>query len=177
MRTRIPRAAGVIVASFLFGSLTLTGCAGGDSPASDTETDAAPPAASTPSPVDDDSTGQMFGCTQTLIDYAADNGYPEATPADPATFSIPEAAFEVTPDCYIADEYEGASRFGAFWVTDPDGTLAQLGAALDAAGYVQSDDYGPLVWWLGGDDPMTAEHAIAAAPQPVEGTTVLWATW
>lgn len=123
--------------------------------------------------------GGSFGCSEAVIAYANEYGYPAAVPLDPATFEIPLATFEVAPDCYLVDEETGATRYGAFWGTDPQGVLSSLGAALDSAGYVQSDDYGPLVWWFGGDDPLAAEHSISAAvqPEPIDGVEMLWATW
>jgi hypothetical protein len=122
-------------------------------------------------------TGEMFGCTQGILDYVSDKGYPSPEPLDPATLAIPAAAFDQAPDCYLVDEDGGRTRYGAFWTSDPQGALTSLGASLDAAGYVQSEDYGPLVWWLNGDDPATAETQLNAAPQPIDGVETLWASW
>jgi hypothetical protein len=177
MRTPLSRATGIVAAALVLLVMPLSGCSGGDTSADAEDDTVASSAPADDAPADDAASGEMYGCTPELIEYAAEYGYPDATPADPATFEIPQATFTQTPECYIADEYDGAPRYAAFWTADPEGTLAALGTALTDAGFQQSEDYGPLVWWLNGDDPVGAEVAIAAAPQPIGDTTVLWATW
>ena len=178
MRTSLSRATGIVAAALVLLVLPLSGCAGGGtSTEAEDDTLASSAPAEEDASADDGASGEMYGCTPELIAYAEQYGYPDATPADPATFEIPQATFTQTPECYIADEYDGAPRYAAFWVADPEGTLAALGTALTDAGFQQSEDYGPLVWWLNGDDPVGAEVAIAAAPQPIGDSTVLWATW
>ncbi|MGP3536402.1 hypothetical protein ACTU3I_16520 [Microbacterium sp. RD1] len=174
MTTRASRAtaAAAMLALLL---LPLAACSAGAS----TDDDAATTTDETTAPADDGATasGDLFGCTDGILTYISDKGYPNAEPVDPATLEIPETAFDLTPDCYVVDDYDGAPRYAAFWATDPQGVLSTLGAALDAGGWVQSDEYGPLVWWRDGDDPLSAEHSLSAAPQPIDGVETLWASW
>jgi hypothetical protein len=180
MTTRVSRAA-VAATTLALLLLPLAACSSGASTAEVED----PPATAESEPADDagadDDTaaasGEMYGCTEAVLAYANEYGYPNATPLDPATLQIPSVSFDVAPDCYVVDDYGGAERYGAFWSSDPQGVLTSLGAALDAAGYEQADEWGPLVWWLNGDDPTRAEVAVAAAPQPVDGVDMLWATW
>jgi hypothetical protein len=81
------------------------------------------------------------------------------------------------PTCLVKDEYGGAPRYGAFFPGDGAEAISQLDAALEAGGYVQSDDYGPYVWWSDGDDPLTAEHSVSVGPQVIDGADVLWLTY
>ncbi len=178
MITRMRRAAAVAAALSLV-LLPLSACSSateedpvvaeepGDEPADDGADDEG----------DEGSSGEMFGCTDGILAYISDKGYPSAEPLDPAGIEIPDADFAEVPDCYVVDDYGGSPRYAAFWATDPQGVLATLGAALDAGGWEQSDDYGPLVWWKNGDDPTAAEHSLSAAPQPIDGVETLWASW
>jgi len=171
-------AAGLLLAAFALG-LGLGGCSSGSAG----PTAGAPSDATTPAPSEEASggaaagRGELYGCTEGMMAYFAEYGYPAAEALDPATFEIPGVSLATAPDCYIVDEVSGAVRYGATWSDDPNGVLVQLGEALTAAGYVQSEDYGPLLWWRNGDDPITAEQSVAAAPQPIDGVEALWATW
>jgi hypothetical protein len=171
---RSPRV--VTLAAVAAGLLALAGCASAAPPVGSEQPE---PASSTPAgTVDGDAAeAATYGCTEAQLDHAREFGYPAAVPLDPATLDVPLVAFDVVPDCYLLDEDTGAERYAAFWSEDPAATVARLGEALVSAGYVQSDDYGPYVWWYGGDEPMGAEHAVGAVPQPVGGVEMLWATW
>ena len=157
--------------------LPLSACSSGTAaPPADDGGDAAP-SASAPAAAAPDEPAETYGCTPELLAYAQQYGYPAAKPLDPASLEIPDVTFAQGPTCYLTDEDTGAVRYAAFWAEDPQGVLTALGAALDEAGYQQSDDYGPLIWWKGGDEPTSAEHAVGAAPQPVDGVDVLYVTW
>lgn len=158
--------------------IALSACAGEADTAPDAP--AEPPATSGNATQSDTSAapGQTYGCTDDVLAYLADSGYPDATPSDPATFAFPEGiGIAAVPDCYVVDDVAGATRSGAVFTSDPDAALAEIGAALTAAGYVQSDDYGPYIWWIGGDEPTSAAHAVGAAPQDIAGQPAVWATW
>ena len=147
--------------------LVLAGCAG--SPAADP---------STPDEAPDTASGEMFGCTQGILDYIAELSYPEAVPIDPATLEFPGGATIATePSCLVKDESGGVTRYGAFFPGDGAQAIAELGPALEAGGYVQSADYGPYVWWIGGDEPVGAEHQVSVGPQVIDGADVLWLTY
>lgn len=120
----------------------------------------------------------MFGCSQAILDYIAELSYPEAVPIDPAGMEIPDGITIATvPDCLVKDESGGYERYGAFFAGDGLAAVAELDSALEAGGYLQSDDYGPYVWWSDGDDPMAAEHAIGAGPQVIDGADWMWITY
>lgn len=186
MTSRSHLAAGAALALLLVGSLAA--CAPEPGPgASNSPTVSAP---STPSPVESETPATdpdsspapnadpAFGCTDAILTHLQNNGFAGATPEDAASFTIPDATVATQPDCYVVDEVSGATRSGAVWTTGIDATLAELGSSLTAAGYQQSDDFGPYVWWLNGTEPMTAEKAVGAAPQNLEdGTPILWASW
>jgi hypothetical protein len=178
MTPRAPRALAAVAFALLL--LPLAACSAGEpSPAEDPAVEA-PSAAESSAPADDaasDPASGEFGCTRAIFDYVSDLGSPEPVALDPATFEIPTVDFTKTPDCYLVDNSGGVEHYSAFWSADPQGVLTGLGASLDAAGYVQSDEYGPLIWWMGGDDPLTAESTLTAASQPIEGIETLWATW
>jgi hypothetical protein len=179
MTPRAPRAVAAVAFALLL--LPLAACSAGASSPADDPAAEAPTAAESSAPADDaasdPASGETFGCTRALFDYVSDLGSPKPVALDPATFEIPSVDFAETPDCYLVDDSGGAEHYSAFWSADPQGVLTGLGASLDAAGYVQSDEYGPLIWWMGGDDPLTAESTLTAASQPIEGIETLWATW
>jgi hypothetical protein len=176
MTTRAARAWVAATAAALL-LLPLTACTStepaADEPPASTREESAPAEEGT----DEAASGETYGCTEEMIAHATEYGYPAAVPLDPATLDIPLISFDITPDCYLIDEETGAVRHAAFWATDPQGVVTALGEDLSAAGYVQSDDYGPYIWWFNGDEPIGAEHGVGAAPQPVGGTEMLWATW
>lgn len=177
MGIRTSRIALATAASTLLLAAALAGCAG--SPSTSPGAGDGPAATSGPAGPDagGSSGGEAYGCTDGILDYLKEHGFPEPEPLDPATISIPEAAFSGVPDCYIVDEYGGAPRYSAIWAGGGAGVLADLGAALTAGGYVQSSDYGPNVWWFDGEEPTTAAHALSAAEQPIDGADTLWVAW
>ena len=164
--TRIP--AYVAIAAT---ALILTAC----SPAS-TPTDAGDAEA----PDTSSASGEMFGCTQATLDYISDKSYAQARPIDPATLEFPEGiTISTVPDCLVIDETDGYQRWGAFFNGDGAQAFAEIDAALTDGGYVQSDDYGPNVWWTadGTDGPTSAEHSVGAGPQVIDGADVFWVTF
>lgn len=186
LRARI--GASVAAGILAFGALTACAPEPGTDPSttpspSTPSTSTTPSAPSTPTPIESQTPdpgaqpgeGGTDGCTEPILTHLAENGFPDATPQDAATIAIPDAQVATTPACYVTD---GAGRGGAVWTTDIQGVLAELGASLTAAGYEQSADYGPYVWWSGGTDPLSAEHSVGAAPQFLaDGTEILWASW
>lgn len=118
---------------------------------------------------------EMFGCTQGILDYIAELSFPEAEPIDPAGFAFPgDVTIATAPECLVVDESAGVERYGAFFPGDGLAVIAEADAALDAAGYQQADEWGPYIWWRGGNDPQTAEDSISAGPQVIDGVDYLW---
>lgn len=120
--------------------------------------------------------GQMWGCTQSLLDFVRASGYPEAVAIDPATVDFVGATVKTAPDCATEDPTGGYDRQTAIWVNDPAGALTAFDADLKSSGYTELAA-GAGVWLLGGDDPTTAEHSIGAGLIDMNGTQALWATW
>lgn len=121
---------------------------------------------------------EQYGCTPAMFDYIKDLSYPTAEAVDPTTLEIPDGITIATePVCLVKDEYGGAPRYGAFFPGDGAEVIAELDAALEAGGYVQSDDYGPYVWWINGDEPTSAEHSVGVGPQVIDGADILWLTY
>ncbi len=119
-----------------------------------------------------------FGCTEAILTHLQANGFGGASPVDPASFSLPDASVTADPACYVVDDASGSTRSGAVWTDDIDQTLSELGTSLTAAGYEQSPDYGPYVWWIDGSDPLDAERSVGAAPQDLaDGSPILWVSW
>lgn len=186
MTSRSHVAAGATLALLLIGGLAA--CAPEPGPGvSPSPTSSAP---GSPSPVESETpvtdvepspvpnADPAFGCTEAILTHLQTNGFGGATPVDPASFDLPDASVTAEPACYVVDEASGATRSGAVWTSDIDTTLAELGSSLTAAGYEQSPDYGPYVWWLNGTDPLNAERSVGAAPQNLEdGSQILWASW
>jgi len=142
----------------------------------------ASPASSDPSEPDspDESTAstEQYGCTPAIFDYIADLSYAEAQPIDPAGLAFFDGiTIERVPECLVLDASSGTDRYGAFFSGDGLDAVAQIDAALDAGGYVQSDDYGPYVWWINGEEPTSAEHSVGAGPQVIDGADWMWVTY
>ena len=150
-------------------ALILTACSASSAPSDPSEPD---------SPDESSASTEMYGCTQGILDYIADLSYPEAEPIDPAELAFYDGiTIERVPECLVVDMSGGYERYGAFFSGDGLDAVAQIDAALDGAGYVQSDDYGPYVWWTDGDDPTAAEHSVGAGPQIIDGADWMWVTY
>lgn len=149
----------------------LAGCAGASTPGS------GPAATSGPAEGGGAASGETWGCTPGILEYLESNGFPEPQALDPATISIPQSTFAVAPDCLAMADYGGYPRYSAVWTGDIEAVIADLGAALAAGGWEQSDEYGPYVWWFNGDGPTGAEHALGSAPQEIDGIPGFWASW
>ncbi len=130
------------------------------------------------SPDESSASTEQYGCTPAIFDYIADLSYAEAEPIDPAGLAFYDGiTIERVPECLVVDKSGGYERYGAFFSGDGLDAIDQIDAALDGAGYVQSEDYGPYVWWTDGDDPTTAEHSVGAGPQVIDGDDWLWVTY
>jgi hypothetical protein len=164
--TRIP--AFVAIAAT---ALILTACTAAPSTSDSGDSDA---------PDTSSASGEMFGCTQATLDYIEPLSYANAVPIDPSTLEFPGGITIATvPDCYVIDETDGYQRWGAFFTGDGAQAFAEIDTALTDGGYVQSDDYGPNVWWTadGTDGPTSAEHSVGGGPQVIGGADVFWVTF
>ena len=154
--------------------LLLAGCGAQSTESGDTPSDTD----ATTTEGTEESSGEQYGCTEAIFDYIAELSYPEAIAIDPASLEIPDGITIATvPTCLVKDESGGVTRYGAFFPGDGAEAIADLGPALEAGGYVQSADYGPYVWWIGGDEPVGAEHQVGVGPQVIGGADVLWLTY
>jgi hypothetical protein len=150
-------------------ALILSACSASPQPSDPSEPDA---------PDQSSASTEMYGCTQGILDYIADLSYPEAEPIDPAGLEFYDSiTIERVPECLVVDTSGGYERYGAFFSGDGLDAVAQIDVALDAGGYTQTDDYGPYVWWINGDEPMSAEHSVSAGPQVIEGADWMWVTY
>ena len=162
--SRIPAYAAIAATA-----LILTACSPAPSPGDSSEPDSSD---------ESSASTEQYGCTPAILDYIADLSYPEAEPIDPAGFAFyDDVTIERVPECLVVDKSGGYERYGAFFAGDGLDAIAQIDAALDGAGYVQSDSYGPYVWWTDGDDPTAAEHSVGAGPQVIDGDAWLWVTY
>lgn len=164
--TRIPAFVAVAAAA-----LILSACSSAPAPSDSGDAD---------SPAESSASTEMYGCTQEILDYISDKSYAAAKPIDPATLAFPDGVTIATvPECLVIDETDGYQRYGAFFAGDGQQAVSEIDAALDAAGYVQTDDYGPYVWWTadGTDGPTSAEHSVGAGPQVIDGADWFWVTY
>ena len=162
--TRIPAFVAVAAAA-----LILSACSSSPAPSDSGDSDA---------PDESSASGEMYGCTDAILDYISDKSYAAAEPIDPAGFAFyDDVTIATQPDCLVLDDTDGYERYGAFFKGDGLSVVDEIDAALDGAGYVQSDDYGPYVWWINGDEPTAAEHSVGAGPQSIDGDAWLWVTY
>ena len=123
---------------------------------------------------------EQYGCTQATLDYISDKSYAEAVPIDPASLEFPGGITIATvPDCLVIDETGGYQRWGAFFNGDGQQAFTEIDEALTAGGWVQTDDYGPNVWWTadGTNGPTSADHSASGGPQVIDGADVFWVTY
>ncbi|MEN2740671.1 hypothetical protein ABCS02_22990 [Microbacterium sp. X-17] len=166
-------------------ALSLSACSAGVSPTPGATTASSSPVGdayatgdSTAAATSDAASDPMYGCTDAILSFANDHGYPDAVPQPPGTMMQlgGQPVLTATPICVIEDENGGAPRFGAFFPADVP-IHNKLAAALAAGGYMQSDNYGTNVWWINGDSPTSAEHAVSYAPQSIGDMSVNWLVW
>lgn len=162
--TRVPAYAALAATA-----LILAACSAAPAPSDSGDADA---------PDESSASTEQYGCTPAIFDYIAELSYPEAEPIDPAGLAFYDGiTIERVPECLVVDKSGGYERYGAFFQGDGLDAIDQIDVALDGAGYVQSEDYGPYVWWTDGDDPMTADHSVGAGPQVIDGDAWLWVTY
>jgi hypothetical protein len=115
--------------------------------------------------------GEMYGCTDDVIAFLTEHGYPDPVPQSPSTpIEIGGVTMTTLPvTCLIRDEYGGYPRYAAYFAGADTTVYDDVNANLTNAGYVQSDEYGPWVWWLNGEGPTSAEHAVGAGQIDIAG--------
>jgi hypothetical protein len=117
-------------------------------------------------------TSEMYGCTDDVLTFAQEHGYPDAEPQNPSTpIAIGGVTMTTLPvTCLLRDEYGGYPRYAAYFAGSGSAVYDDVNAHLKDAGFVQSDEYGPWVWWRGGDGPTSAELAVGAGQIQIAGT-------
>lgn len=110
-------------------------------------------------PPSDLADADRFGCSPEAVAYGQAHGLPTASPLDvDGAWDDFDLLREVpTPECFLGTS---DGRVAMLWNENSNDVLDSVRDELSSAGFEQSTDNGPSLWWSDGPDPMNADVTI-----------------